>query len=51
MRGSGEMLSWSRYSIRFYKNGVWKTVIIDDYLPVDENNNLIFAACKNGILF
>jgi hypothetical protein len=28
---------------RFWIYGKWKDVVVDDYLPVDSNNNLLFA--------
>jgi hypothetical protein len=36
-----------RYGFRFYQHGEWKTIIIDDRLPCDENKNLIFAKSRD----
>ncbi|CAF0865209.1 unnamed protein product [Brachionus calyciflorus] len=33
------------FHFKFWVNGEWVDVIIDDFLPVDENNQLLF--CKN----
>lgn len=33
------------FHFRFWIYGVWHDVVVDDYLPVNENGNLIF--CQN----
>eukprot|EP01113_Clastostelium_recurvatum_P012032 TRINITY_DN1619_c0_g1_i9.p1 TRINITY_DN1619_c0_g1~~TRINITY_DN1619_c0_g1_i9.p1 ORF type:complete len:881 (+),score=169.87 TRINITY_DN1619_c0_g1_i9:70-2712(+) len=40
-----------RYKIRFYKNGEWKIVEIDDRIPVDSSNRLVYASCKDPTEF
>jgi hypothetical protein len=34
-----------RYVFRFFKEGVWEAVEIDDRLPCDANKKLLFAHC------
>ncbi|KAL9657108.1 hypothetical protein ABK040_002734 [Willaertia magna] len=36
-----------KYAFQFYKEGEWKTICIDDYLPVDKENRPVFAHCKD----
>ena len=36
------------YRIRFFKDGVWTTVTVDDYIPCDENNMPIFCKPKGN---
>jgi len=33
------------FHFRFWVYGTWKDIVVDDYLPVDQYNNLIF--CRN----
>eukprot|EP01125_Pyxidicula_operculata_P012207 TRINITY_DN399_c3_g1_i1.p1 TRINITY_DN399_c3_g1~~TRINITY_DN399_c3_g1_i1.p1 ORF type:complete len:893 (-),score=210.58 TRINITY_DN399_c3_g1_i1:267-2945(-) len=35
------------YQVRFFKNGSWQIVTIDDRLPVNASNKLVFAHCKD----
>lgn len=39
------------YQCRFYKNGAWQTVEIDDKLPVGHSGRLYFASCKDPTEF
>lgn len=34
------------YAIKFYRDGKWRIVVVDDYLPCDKDGNLCF--CKPG---
>ncbi|CAG7822174.1 unnamed protein product, partial [Allacma fusca] len=38
------------YILRLCKDGVWKTVIVDDLLPCDEFNCPVFAQVSQGIV-
>mmetsp|Transcript_90420 Transcript_90420/g.165901 ORF Transcript_90420/g.165901 Transcript_90420/m.165901 type:complete len:896 (-) Transcript_90420:166-2853(-) len=35
------------YGVRFFIDGEWTHVIVDDWMPVDWNGNLLFARCKD----
>lgn len=35
------------YAFRFFKEGKWVVVHIDDRLPCDKNGRLVFARCGN----
>ena len=35
------------YQVRYFQFGVWKTLTIDDYLPVDSNDGLVFAQSED----
>lgn len=35
------------YQCKFFKNGKWESVVVDDRLPVDKWNRLVFASCKD----
>ena len=35
------------FHFRFWDYGTWKDVVVDDFLPVDENNQLIFSRNKD----
>ncbi|CAG7733320.1 unnamed protein product, partial [Allacma fusca] len=39
------------YILRLFKDGVWKTVIIDDLIPCDESNCPVFAQAKGKQLW
>jgi len=36
-----------RYVVRFFKEGAWVDIEIDDRLPCDKNRKLVFAHCSN----
>lgn len=35
------------YAIRFFKEGEWTSVVIDDYIPCDEEGTPVYATCKD----
>ena len=37
---------WGVYEFRFFKHGQWKSVFVDDYLPLNEGQQ-IFSRCKD----
>lgn len=39
------------FHVRLYMNGQWKTVIIDDLLPCDENGRMFFSRAKRHQLW
>jgi len=42
--------SWPEYGIyqcRFYKNQEWHLVLVDDQIPMDENNLVFFGQCRD----
>jgi hypothetical protein len=42
--------SWPEYGIyqcRFYKNQEWHLVLVDDQVPMDENNIVFFGQCRD----
>lgn len=42
-----ELNEWGVYEFYFYKNGEWKNVIIDDYIPLS-NGKPIFSSSLDG---
>lgn len=36
------------FHFKFWSYGKWKDVIVDDYLPVDSNDKLLFSSNKNN---
>lgn len=36
------------YQCKFFKNGKWESVVVDDRLPVDKWDRLVFASCKDS---
>lgn len=42
-----ELNEWGVYEFRFYKNGQWVYVLIDDYLPTSKGK-AVFSKCSNG---
>lgn len=40
-----EVNKWGVYEFLFYKNGEWKNVIIDDYIPVTSDGKPVFSSC------
>ena len=42
-----EDLECGFYMFKFFKNGVWKYVIIDDRLPVSQRKQFLFAHCAD----
>lgn len=43
----GPTFDCGKYSMRLFHRGEWKTITIDDKLPLRKNNNIIFAQCSN----
>ncbi|OWF38911.1 Androglobin [Mizuhopecten yessoensis] len=39
--------SYGKYAVRLYWMGVWRKILIDDQIPVDENENLLLPATTN----
>lgn len=37
----------SKFTLRFFKDGKWKLVTVDNYLPVNKYKKLVFARCKD----
>jgi len=35
------------FGVRFNVNGEWRHVVIDDWMPVDEDGQLLYAKCKD----
>ena len=35
----------------FCKNGIWETVIVDDFFPVDQNGRLLYSKARNNQLW
>lgn len=35
------------FTLRFFKDGRWKHITIDNYLPVSPENKLVFGKCKD----
>ena len=46
-----EVNEWGVYSLWFFVNGEWKNVIIDDYIPVNENEKMVFMTSKTNQLW
>eukprot|EP00002_Diphylleia_rotans_P030029 TRINITY_DN6149_c0_g1_i6.p1 TRINITY_DN6149_c0_g1~~TRINITY_DN6149_c0_g1_i6.p1 ORF type:complete len:1182 (+),score=204.47 TRINITY_DN6149_c0_g1_i6:110-3655(+) len=40
---------FSLYLFQFYKEGEWRQVIIDDYVPVDEEGRILYAKSSNPL--
>ena len=41
-----------KYKVRFFLNGAWRKIEIDDYFPVDRNNKMLCSKnVDNGDLF
>ncbi|CAF2875222.1 unnamed protein product [Rotaria sp. Silwood2] len=39
------------YLVRICHNGLWKTIIVDDYLPCTKHNHIVFAQAKRRQLY
>ncbi|XP_071126006.1 calpain-15-like [Mytilus edulis] len=39
------------YVVRLCKDGIWKTVVLDDYFPVDQYNRLKYSKARRGQLW
>ncbi|CAF0863688.1 unnamed protein product [Rotaria sp. Silwood1] len=39
------------YLVRICHNGLWKTIIVDDYFPCTKHNHLVFAQAKRRQLY
>lgn len=37
------------FVLRFYKDGLWRHIVIDDYLPIYYGSALIFGQCSNPL--
>ena len=42
---------FGKYVVKLYLNGLWRGVTIDDYFPVDEDNNMLWSYSTNGKLW
>ena len=40
-----------KYIVKLFINGIWRAVEVDDYLPIDQNNNFICAYSNKGKLW
>ncbi|XP_076118272.1 calpain-15-like [Mytilus galloprovincialis] len=39
------------YVVRLCKDGIWKTVVLDDYFPVDQHQRLKYSTARKGQLW